>query len=182
MGRFGTRDLGAAFTSFAVVATIVLAGCSGSEGSVDLTTPTPDPSDPADPPAECTAIAPACTAGDTRVAKEADCAGAEYCYSRSTSCKGKVTATIWCGHFEEECNAAPSCNGGDSVVATCPPGSTCYTRTACGQQILCAKPNPNCPAKCDPGDLKITEAVCASGKVTCYSRTQCNQTIWCQDI
>lgn len=161
-----------------------LAGCSGAEAGIDLTSSPPDgtqpidPKEPADPPV-CSARAAVCDPGDDRVASEAACKGADYCYSRAGACGGDV---VWCAHQPAQCGAVPSCDAGDRVVTSCPKGATCYSRTACGSTLLCAKAAPTCKAlpTCDAGDVEVKFDECTGpGAVACYSRSACNFTIWC---
>lgn len=174
------------------IAVALLAGCGGRSIGDDLTGPsnpqnpsTPtdpnNPTNPVDPPA-CPAIAPACDPGDRTVGSEAECSGADYCYSRTQACSKSV---VWCAHDGvAQCDAVPTCDAGDKQVATCPGGPSgfvCYPRTLCGATIQCLHVDA-CKAlpQCNPGDVEVTAiTTCSQPGVKCYPVTECNFTIHC---
>jgi hypothetical protein len=170
----------------------VLAGCGGkSLAGDDLNDPNNpnDPSDPNDPnkpdasdPPACPAIAQACDPGDVSVGSEANCGGADYCYSRTETCTNSI---LWCAHNKPpQCKAIPTCDDGDKQVNGCPPlpkGASCYPRTACGSTIQCVHYDA-CKSlpQCDPGDVEVMMIdTCSKPGISCYSRTACNFTIHC---
>jgi hypothetical protein len=182
-------------TSVVVVASLAVLGvlgCSGKDvgsdlyGKVDPVQPTPGDAGP--DVNNCADFAPACDPGDDNVGSEANCAGADYCYSRSTGCGDTL---VWCAHRTEQCNAHPGCDAGDSQVTTCPApppgpgggagGYTCYARSACGTTIQCLHQEV-CKAlpACNPGDLEVMQVdTCNQPGVKCYSVSACNVTIHC---
>jgi hypothetical protein len=182
----------ASFVASVLVASslVVLAGCGGkSLAGDDLNDPNHpvDPNDPNEPdasgPEACPSIALVCDPGDESVGSESNCGGADYCYSRTSSCGG--TSTIWCAHNKPpQCKAIPTCDDGDKQVNACPPlpnGASCYSRTACGNTIQCVHGGA-CKSlpKCDPGDVEVMAIdTCSQPGVSCYARTECNFTIHC---
>lgn len=173
----------------------IAAGCGGRVVGNDLTQPTDpnqptpvDPNRPIDPPVACSDIAPACDPNDTSVGSEANCGSAAYCYSRSTGgTAGCPSTLVWCAAGRPvECNIAPVCDKGDSqlVGSGCPPGpagTSCYTRTACGNSVTCFLKDA-CTAlpSCNAGDVEVVDIdTCAKPGVSCYPVTACNFTIHC---
>ena len=181
------RSVSALVSVVVVSSFTLLAGCSGKTVGVDLTGPVDpnDPADPADPSdpdgGQCAAIAAACDPGDESVGSEGNCTNAEYCYSRTETCTKSV---VWCAHRNPpQCAAYPSCDTGDTPVASCPGGTgvSCYPRTVCGTTITCLHKDA-CKAlpSCNAGDKEVTAVdTCTKPGVTCYSRTACNFTIYC---
>jgi hypothetical protein len=176
------------FASLLVASSLaLLAGCGGkSLADDDLNDPN-HPNDPNKPdaiaPDACPSIAAVCDPGDEDVGSEANCSGADYCYSRTQSCGGSWT--FWCAHNKPaQCRSIPTCDDGDKQVKACPPlpnGASCYPRTSCGSTIQCVHYDA-CKGlpTCDPGDVEVMAIdTCSKPGVSCYSRTECNFTIHC---
>lgn len=173
-----------------------IAGCNGQVAGQDLITPNPDPTNPGpdpgpdpDPqPIGCPTIAPACDPGSTQYSSDAACknAGNDYCYTRSVSCQGRVTASIVCGSGRSQCDGYPVCDEGDTQTSGCPKttNARCYDRTTCGTTIMCVHYEPTCGAVpvCDVGDTQVgstSSPLCTAPGYSCYSRTVCGTTIAC---
>jgi hypothetical protein len=63
-----------------------------------------------------------------------------------------------------QCNAYPQCDAGDtSLSAACPPSITCYTRSLCGNTIICRDESATGGAGGAGGDA----LVCRPGFVDC---------------
>ncbi|MBS2012330.1 MAG: hypothetical protein JST00_05565 [Deltaproteobacteria bacterium] len=177
----------------AVTSFLVVAGCTGRVAGQDLLVADPDPTNPTNPPTPtdpdlpCATIAPACDPADVQYSSDGACksAGNDYCYTRSSTCNGRIVSTIICGRGTSQCDGIPVCDEGDRETAGCPKDANarCYTRTVCGTTIQCVHYEPTCGAvpSCDGGDALVPagSALCSSPSYSCYTRTVCGTTITC---
>ncbi len=78
---------------------------------------------------------------------------------------------------------APKCNDGDVTelgIRLCPPGATCYQRSACGKTVYCTS-YPQCDVQpvCPPG-YDLVASCLSGGTPDCLQQTSCGITIQCE--
>jgi len=90
--------------------------------------------------------------------------------------------TLLCAPVADQCEAYPTCTGGDEEVAVCPDDGNCYEAEMCGSVITCHS-LVQCGAypSCDPDDIDVTDQGCPLD-ASCYENSICGGTIICQDV
>jgi hypothetical protein len=125
---------------------------------------------------------------------ELPCQSGFTCYTRQA-----CGQTVSCA--KASCSARPACNQGDIELWSgkkctqqpcppiappppCPSGSTCYSRSACDIDILCATPpDPNCDAvpSCNGNDKEVPFPFCTtSSMMGYYVQSVCGTEICCE--